>query len=85
MSNVQNQTPYSLCADPRDTYFIELGYDAYYEDKEKALHKKSGVNKFSVINISEKEHYKYANIMPKNISMELKRKWVEDENSNLSN
>ena len=85
--NWTGRTHHTVCSKNATKRFIRKwkSLGMYYEDKEKALHKKSGVNKFSVISISEKEHYKYANIMPKNIFMELKRKWVEDENSNLSN
>ena len=85
--NWTGRTHHTVCSKNATKRFIRKwkSLGMYYEDKEKALHKKSGENKFSVINISEKEHYKYANIMPKNISMELKRKWVEDENSSLSN
>lgn len=85
--NWTGRTHHTVCSKNATKRFIRKwkSLGMYYEDKEKALHKKSGVNKFSVINISEEEHYKYANIMPKNISTELKRKWTEDENSNLSN
>lgn len=81
--NWVGRTHHTICSKNATRKFLKKWrkYNIYRKEQEKALHKKGGINYYSVIEVSEsiKEHDKYIRIMPGNIYMELKRAY---ENTN---